>query len=109
MRYVIVFLASMLPMLLAHAGAESRSYRCGNSLIHLGASIYEVQDICGPGDGVYRWTESRASGSYSRHGGDYAATSDEMERWTYSEYGKFDTYLIFRNGILEKIVQGRRR
>src|SRR5690554_6587507 len=109
MRYLIVILLSVLPMFLAHAGAECRAYRCGNSLVDLGASIYEVQDICGPSDGVYRWTESRASGSYSRQGGDYAATSDEMERWTYSEYGKLDIYLVFRNGVLEKIVQGRRR
>ncbi|MCX4186745.1 DUF2845 domain-containing protein [Methylophaga sp. OBS4] len=90
------------------ARTDSHSYRCGNSLVSVGDSLYEVQDVCGPSDGVYRWTESRASGSFSRQGGDYQARSDAMERHTYSEYGKFDTYLIFRNGNLEKIVQGRR-
>lgn len=90
------------------AGSDSMSYRCGNNLVQLGDSIYEVQDLCGQPDGVYRWTESRASGNYSRQGGEYQARSDDMERYTFSEYGKFDVYLIFRNGKLERIEQGRR-
>lgn len=90
------------------ADSESNSYRCGNDLITLGDNIFEVQDICGQSDGVYRWTEARASGSYSAQGGDYQARSDELERHKYSDYGKLDTYLIFRNGTLERIVQGRR-
>ena len=93
---------------LAAAGSASMSYRCGNNLVQLGDSIYEVQDLCGRPDGVYRWTESRASGNYSRQGGEYQARSDDMERYTFSEYGKFDVYLIFRNGNLERIEQGRR-
>lgn len=89
--------------------ADTSSYRCGNYLAQLGDSLYEVQDKCGQPKGAYRWTEARAAGSYSQHGGEYSARSDDMERLTYGAYGKFDTYLIFRNGNLERIEQGSRR
>lgn len=90
------------------AGSDANSYRCGNNLVSLGDNVFEVQDLCGQSDGVYRWTESRASGNYSSQGGNYESRSDQLERHKYSAYGKLDTYLIFRNGTLESIVQGRR-
>lgn len=107
MRYLILSIALLLSSS-AFARSDATSYRCGNALAQLGDSLYEVQDKCGRPDGEYHWTQSRASGNYSRQGGEYRSRTDQMVRMTYSEYGKFDVYLIFRNGRMVKIEQGRR-
>lgn len=105
---ILISLVVLLITLPAMAESKSTSYRCGNSLVHLGVTLYEVQDLCGQSDGVYRWQETvTLHNRYDRYG-NVLVRSDSMERWTYADYGKFDTYLIFRNGNLVRIVQGRR-
>ncbi len=42
----------------AFARSDSNAYRCGNNLVQLGDSLYEVQDLSGRSDGSYQWQET---------------------------------------------------
>lgn len=100
MNKLILTTCLLVISLSASARSEISSYRCGNNLIQLGEYTYDVQETCGEPDGFYEWQKEKY-----QHGRRIVIN---YERWTYSDYGKRDVHIIFRNGIISTIQQGKR-
>jgi hypothetical protein len=87
------------------------SYRCGTRLLYTGMTINEVQNLCPASqqpDDVEHYLQSFEIHHRSYYGFYYIALETyEMEKWTFKDYGRFRTYVVFRDSIIYQIIQDR--
>lgn len=94
-----------LPMV-GLAESELDSYRCGNKLIKLGMTAQDIFNTCGAsGEPSRTFTkEEQKANPYARYSdGTMPVHTDHYDYWLYEPYGKFDTYVVFRNGRVIRI------
>ncbi|MFW5450053.1 MAG: DUF2845 domain-containing protein [Methylophagaceae bacterium] len=96
-----------------HSRADERtikSYRCGTRLIQAEMHIYDVVKLCSknyrPTD-IETYQQTFESYHYIYGVRYLSIDSYQMERWTFKQYGRFRTYVIFRNGYVYQILQDR--
>ena len=87
------------------------SYRCGTRLLHPEMTISEVNKLCSASqraDEVEHYLQSFEIHNRGYYGLHYVSIETyEMERWTFKDYGRFRTYVIFRDGLIYQIIQDR--
>jgi hypothetical protein len=87
------------------------SYRCGTRLLHPKMTINEVNKLCPASqkaDDVEHYLQSFEIHNRGYYGLYYVSIQTyEMERWTFKDYGRFRTYVIFRDGVIYQIIQDR--
>ncbi len=87
------------------------SYRCGTRLLQPEMTLAEVDKFCPNShhpSKVERYLQSfevHHRGFYGYH--HVLFETYEMERWTFKQYGRFRTYIIFREGVIYQIIQDR--
>ncbi len=114
--------AALLLLLLPGASAEAAdSLRCGQDLLHLGASRYEVRSACGEPDDQHSRIELRSIRVHRRVACDaadkerrcHAAQSRTVEvtvdEWLY-DFGRlqFIQHVTFEQGRLVRVTSGKR-
>ncbi len=88
--------------------ARDSGLRCGTRIITPGMRQDEVLALCGEPNWTNSWQEAYESGSLlSKRDYLRSALIVNCEEWTYN-WGpsRFITYLLFRNGILDRIYSG---
>ncbi len=87
------------------------SYRCGTRLLHPDMTINEVNKLCPASqkaDEVEHYLQSFEIHNRSYYGLHYVSIETyEMEKWTFKDYGRFRTYVVFRDGVIYQIIQDR--
>lgn len=87
------------------------SYRCGNRLLHPDMTLNEVSKLCPPSQhpsNIDRYLQSFEVHHQGYYGFHYISLQTyEMEKWTFKHYGRFRTYVIFRDGVIYQIIQDR--
>ncbi|MFW5427181.1 MAG: hypothetical protein ACKE8R_08005 [Methylophagaceae bacterium] len=87
------------------------SYRCGTRLLHPEMTISEVNELCPASqraDEVEHYLQSFEIHNRGYYGLHYVSIKTyEMERWTFKDYGRFRTYVVFRDGVIYQIIQDR--
>ena len=87
------------------------SYRCGNKLLHPKMTITEVNKLCLPSrqpNEIEYYLQSFEVHHQGYYGFHYVSLQTyEMEKWTFKQYGRFRTYVIFRDGVIYQIIQDR--
>ena len=87
------------------------SYRCGNKLLHPDMTLNEVSKLCPPSqhpDEIDRYLQSFEVHHQGYYGFHYISLQTyEMEKWTFKQYGRFRTYVVFRDGVIYQIIQDR--
>ena len=87
------------------------SYRCGTRLLHPGMTVNEVQNLCPTSrqpDNIEQYSQSFEIHHQSYYGVHYVSLETyEMEKWTFKDYGRFRTYVVFRDGVIYQIIQDR--
>ena len=87
------------------------SYRCGTRLLQLGMTVNEVQTLCPTSqqpDNIEHYLQSFEIHHRGYYGVHYVSLQTyKMEKWTYKRYGRFRTYIIFRDGMIYQIIQDR--
>lgn len=87
------------------------SYRCGTRLLHPGMTRHEVNTLC-PASQKPAVVEHYLQSFEVHHRGYYghhyvSVQTYEMEKWTFKQYGRFRTYVVFRDGIIYQLIQDR--
>jgi hypothetical protein len=106
-KHIIPLAKSRLP-----EGQElMESYRCGTRLLHPGMTINQVSTLCPPSQRaaeVEHYLQSFEVHHRSYYGLHHVSVQTyEMERWTFKQYGRFRTYVVFRDGIIYQLIQDR--
>lgn len=91
-----------------NAESTMSSYRCGNDLVTKGMSMEQVHDLCGQFESYNTWTDEYAEIDQMDRYYNAPVKKIRYDRWTYKEYGKFAVHILFRNGRVVKLVQGKR-
>ncbi len=107
MKKHVFFLLAFLPFSTAFAdNKELNSYRCGNKLIQLGMTQQDIFNTCGPnGEPSKVLTKDvNKANPYERYSdGTMPVYTDQYVYWLYEPYGKYDTYVVFKNGRVVRI------
>lgn len=106
MRYLL-FIGLLLSSS-AQAESTMNSYRCGNGLVQKGMSMQQVHDLCGEFDSYKVWEDQYTDLKYIDRNYNAPVKTVRYDRWTYSDYGRFDVHILFREGRVVKMVQGKR-
>lgn len=105
-KHSFLFLA-LLPFTSVHADtSELSSYRCGNNLIKKGMTPADIEDTCGrrgEPDRVFRKDVQKADPYLRYSDGTMPVVTEQYVYWVYEPYGKFDTYVVFKNGRVVRI------
>jgi hypothetical protein len=89
---------------LAGGAAASNSWRCGNRLVHDGATRSEIVRICGAPSDRNASVEYRSARLRS---GEEILQAVLVEVWTYNRGPRqFIRYLTFRDGLLDDVSEG---
>jgi hypothetical protein len=105
---VLLTVSVALSALYGYGHARESGLRCGNRLVALGMSPDEVLALCGEPSWASSWQEVVERGTLlNRKDFVRATVIVNFEEWTYN-WGptRFMSYLLFRNGVLDRIHSG---
>lgn len=87
------------------------TFRCGARLLHPDMTLAEVYKLCPQShqpSKVEQYLQSFEVHHRGYYGHHYTSLETyEMERWTFQRYGRFRTYIIFREGVIYQIIQDK--
>lgn len=107
MRYLVGLFLILFSM---HAWSEDRirGFRCGNGLVEKGMTMQQVHDLCGQFASYKVWHDRHVDLNHIDVHNNAPIIDIRYDRWTYKPYGGFAVHILFRDGVVVKMVEGER-